>query len=257
MMCLQSAIRNELLASFVAALCVALRRHSRLLVRALEFAVAAGFGVSRIVRTRGARNDRKKCRNPRLRVWNGMVRRWDLVGVRQHARLRVDAGDIGRRRDRGVLRVSGAVSGAGAWPRAPVVCQPDVAARAGTARVMDDHRMDARHGIHRISVARRRLCTHRRSIGGMGANAGHVRHHADGSVARRCLEFVDAAQAPLRLGGGVVRDNPWRRMVRPHAVMDGARWLADQRALGASERCAEPEVRARRNCPRTHDALGR
>ena len=74
-----------------------------------------------------------------------------------------------------------------------LVRQRHVAAGARTAGVMDDHRMAARHGVHRLSVACERLCAHRRSIGRLGADARHVRHHADGGVARRCVELVDIA----------------------------------------------------------------
>ena len=94
--------------------CVRRRRAARAVIRTVESSVAADRRARAAVCRGTALGQLARGRAARICIRTGLVRRRRLVGLYQHARLWADAGTARRRRNGGVLRISLAVSGAGA-----------------------------------------------------------------------------------------------------------------------------------------------
>ena len=202
--------------------------------------MAASAGIGRAFRAQHASDVGEKRGRARFRIRDGLVRCRRLMGVHQHARLWADASGLGGSRDGGLLCLPRCLSGNRTRLGAQAFFGNVRAASSRSARVMDDHRMAARLGLHRLSVARERLCAHRWSVGRMGADARRVRHHAGGGAACGGFELVSAAQArtsgaPVRLACGGVCAGRRRWMVRSNPVLDEAGRRPDRRAAGTGE----------------------
>ncbi len=190
------------------------RRRSR---RRTQHAILRAHAARRLARTRDLRfllrvahaHHGLEKRSPhRLRVRLRQLRVGRVVAVREHALLRRHAGAPRGHGTRAVLAVSRRLSGARGWrlvvlrrTRAQRQTRRRSAVFAHLARRLcvrervGDRRMAARHGVHRLSVARKWLRAGRWAVCGIRADCRRVRRRLGARARRRADRAGRAAFA--------------------------------------------------------------